>query len=61
MEVGVIGHRTLGDLPGQPSEGAFEALAGHADLVVVNDGTLSDCVAQVEAAVRDCLGRTARR
>ena len=38
-----------------------EPTKAHADLVVVNDGTLSDCVDQVEAAVRDCLGRMARR
>ena len=38
-----------------------EPTKAHADLVVVNDGRLSDCVAQVEAAVRDCLGRMARR
>ena len=38
-----------------------EPTKAHADLVVVNDGRLSDCVDQVEAAVRDCLGRMARK
>jgi uridine kinase len=38
-----------------------EPTKAHADLVVVNDGRLEDCVAQVEAAVRGCLVRVAGR